>query len=132
MLCQCQPCTIYCFNVTLRLYHSPQGFETGSVRQFILGVPRPLGSLIGVGVWHDNSGDGDLASWFLHKMEFIDLQNSRRHCACFVFQPLNVYFFYENICLCLVYLRDEFQCFSKHISIFIYTELGLGTRLNAS
>ncbi|KAL5018661.1 hypothetical protein ScPMuIL_004383 [Solemya velum] len=55
-----------------------KGFETGSVRQFVLGVPESLGELNHIRIWHDNMGKGRHASWYLHKIEFLDLQTYKR------------------------------------------------------
>ncbi|KAL5018309.1 hypothetical protein ScPMuIL_004031 [Solemya velum] len=55
-----------------------QGFEAGSTRQFIAGVPEPLGDITYIRIWHDSSGKGDSASWYLHKVDVLDLQKDKR------------------------------------------------------
>ncbi|KAL5019308.1 hypothetical protein ScPMuIL_005030 [Solemya velum] len=55
-----------------------QGFESGSTRQFVAGVPEPLGDIAYIRIWHDNSGKGDSASWYLHKVDVLDLQDNKR------------------------------------------------------
>ena len=56
-----------------------QGFGAGSYRTFLMGTPVPLGELTYFRVWHDNSGTGDMRSWFLHKVIVDDLQTKRRY-----------------------------------------------------
>ncbi|XP_033755934.1 uncharacterized protein LOC117338692 [Pecten maximus] len=55
-----------------------KGFGTGSVRKFIMCVPKCLGSLTCLDIWHDNSGKGSAASWLLSKVEIMDLQSMER------------------------------------------------------
>ncbi|KAL5018449.1 hypothetical protein ScPMuIL_004171 [Solemya velum] len=55
-----------------------QGFESGSTRQFVAGVPEPLGDITYIRIWHDNSGKGSSASWYLHKVDVLDLQENKR------------------------------------------------------
>ncbi|OWF51801.1 Polycystic kidney disease protein 1-like 2 [Mizuhopecten yessoensis] len=54
------------------------GFGTGSVRKFVMCMPKRLGSLICLDIWHDNSGKGNAASWLLSKVEIMDLQSMER------------------------------------------------------
>ncbi|XP_041362675.1 uncharacterized protein LOC121378528 isoform X2 [Gigantopelta aegis] len=53
-------------------------FGAGSVLHFIMAVPVSLGRLQCLRVWHDNSGNGNWASWYLNRMEVIDLQSGER------------------------------------------------------
>ncbi|XP_078692132.1 polycystin family receptor for egg jelly-like [Branchiostoma floridae x Branchiostoma belcheri] len=53
-------------------------FDRGSVNNFLLSVPRCLGNLQYLRVWHDNSGKGRNASWFLDKIIITDLQTEKR------------------------------------------------------
>ncbi|KAL5009826.1 hypothetical protein ScPMuIL_012131 [Solemya velum] len=53
-----------------------EGFPTGSIVQFVVGVPAWLGDVTYIHIWHDNSGGGNAASWYLHKMELADIQRS--------------------------------------------------------
>ncbi|KAK3612419.1 hypothetical protein CHS0354_032020 [Potamilus streckersoni] len=46
----------------------------GSVNQYIMSVPEPLGPLVYLRVWHDNSGDGKHQGWYLSKIVVTDLQ----------------------------------------------------------
>jgi len=55
-----------------------KGFSTGSIRQFILATEEYLGNLIFLRIWHDNSGKGQDASWFLDKVVVEDLQTQFR------------------------------------------------------
>lgn len=55
-----------------------KGFDTGSVRRFILGSPFSYGNLDYLRIWHDNSGPGAMKSWFLNKVIIDDLQNKTR------------------------------------------------------
>lgn len=56
-----------------------QGFDAGSVRRFILGSSIKYGRLNYLRIWHDNSGPGDLKSWFLNKLMVDDLQSKERY-----------------------------------------------------
>ncbi|XP_064105654.1 uncharacterized protein LOC135215142 [Macrobrachium nipponense] len=42
---------------------------------FVMAVPRPLGPLQYLHIWHDNSGKGPNASWFLSYVVFRDVQS---------------------------------------------------------
>ncbi|XP_035695689.1 uncharacterized protein LOC118429314 [Branchiostoma floridae] len=53
-------------------------FDRGSVNNFLLSVPRCLGNLQYLRIWHDNSGKGRNASWFLDKIIITDLQTEKR------------------------------------------------------
>ncbi|XP_041364035.1 uncharacterized protein LOC121379459 [Gigantopelta aegis] len=53
-------------------------FGAGSVLHFIMAVPLPLGHLQCLRVWHDNAGKGSWASWYLNRIEVIDLQTAER------------------------------------------------------
>ncbi len=61
-----------------KAYHLLQSFSRGSVRHFLLATPRGLGSLRFCRVWHDNSGAGDSASWFLDKLVIEDLHTGEK------------------------------------------------------
>ncbi|XP_078682422.1 polycystin-1-like protein 2 [Branchiostoma floridae x Branchiostoma belcheri] len=53
-------------------------FQTGGVNTFLLTTPQKLGSLTSLTVWHDNSGEGRHASWFLERVEVTDLQTNKK------------------------------------------------------
>ena len=44
------------------------------MNNYILSVPSSLGPLIYMRVWHDNSGPGSEADWFLDRIVMTDLQ----------------------------------------------------------
>ncbi|CAF3361707.1 unnamed protein product [Rotaria sp. Silwood1] len=48
--------------------------DRGNVDSFIMAVPRSLGQLNYLRIWHDNSGPGSDASWFLKYVLVRDLQ----------------------------------------------------------
>nr|XP_006820684.1 PREDICTED: polycystic kidney disease protein 1-like 2-like [Saccoglossus kowalevskii] len=50
-------------------------FEKGCISKFILATHGPLGKMRSLRIWHDNSGGGTAASWFLGRVEVIDLQS---------------------------------------------------------
>ena len=58
----------------MKLINFTQEFSTGSIRHLILATEQPLGDLVFLRIWHDNSGKGDDASWFLDKVVVEDLQ----------------------------------------------------------
>ena len=49
-------------------------FERGGIDAFIMTVPKSLGELNYVRLWHDNSGKGSSSSWFLKYLIIRDLQ----------------------------------------------------------
>ena len=53
-------------------------FESGSVRKFVLSTPSSFGELEYLKIWHDNSGKGANASWYLDHVIFADLQTNKR------------------------------------------------------
>ena len=61
-----------------RLALSSKEFSAGSVRNFIMSVETPLGPLLYLRVWHDNSGQKGKASWFLNMINVLDLQTGEK------------------------------------------------------
>ncbi len=57
----------------------PYAFKRGSVDSFVLSTSRPLGPLSYVRIWHDNSGNGSKASWFLKNILIHDLQTREKY-----------------------------------------------------
>ncbi len=55
-----------------------QEFRSGSVRNFVMSVESPLGPLLYLRVWHDNSGIKEKASWFLNMINVMDLQTGEK------------------------------------------------------
>ena len=55
-----------------------QEFQSGSVRNFVMSVESPLGPLLYLRVWHDNSGHKSKASWYLNMINVMDLQTGEK------------------------------------------------------
>ncbi|XP_046352080.2 uncharacterized protein LOC124132273 isoform X1 [Haliotis rufescens] len=53
--------------------------KAGSTMHFLMAVPQCLGTLQCFRVWHDNSGKGDSASWYLNRVEVTDLQTADKY-----------------------------------------------------
>lgn len=47
--------------------------------RYLLSVPQPLGSLDYMSIWHDNSGEGADASWYLDSIVVKDLHTDERY-----------------------------------------------------
>ncbi|CAF0785734.1 unnamed protein product [Adineta steineri] len=60
----------------IRLFSDPHRkiFQRGGINSFIIAVPKSLGLLNYIRIWHDNSGEGSSASWFLKYIVVRDLQ----------------------------------------------------------
>ncbi|KAH9519474.1 hypothetical protein Btru_002802 [Bulinus truncatus] len=56
-----------------------EGFPTGSVYHFVMACPRSLGELQCLKIWHDNSGKGNEAPWFLDRIEIVDIQTRKAY-----------------------------------------------------
>jgi polycystin 1L2 len=54
-------------------------FERSTEVKFIMSTAESLGHLTYIRVWHDNSGKGSHASWFLDKITVLDLQTRQRY-----------------------------------------------------
>ncbi|UJR17432.1 hypothetical protein I4U23_004327 [Adineta vaga] len=54
-------------------------FQCGGIDSFVITVPKPLGSLEYLHIWHDNSGKDTLASWFLKYIIVRDLQTMEHY-----------------------------------------------------
>ncbi|TPP62406.1 hypothetical protein FGIG_02447, partial [Fasciola gigantica] len=52
--------------------------QRGNVDRFLLACPQPLGNLIYCRLWHDNSGQGDRASWYCNYVGVVDLQTREK------------------------------------------------------
>ncbi|CAF1622969.1 unnamed protein product [Adineta ricciae] len=58
-------------------------FQRGSVDAFLMAVPKSLGYLNCIRIWHDNSGEGSSSSWFLKYIIVHDLQTMEKfHFIC--------------------------------------------------
>ncbi|CAH8578611.1 unnamed protein product [Schistosoma turkestanicum] len=55
-----------------------QVLRRGAIDRFLLACPRPLGPLIYLRLWHDNSGVGDKASWYCNYVGVVDLQTREK------------------------------------------------------
>ncbi|KAK8392418.1 hypothetical protein O3P69_014648 [Scylla paramamosain] len=53
--------------------------QKDSVDVFVMAVPRPLGDLQFLRVWHDNSGLGPDASWYLSFIVLRDVQTGKKY-----------------------------------------------------
>jgi len=53
-------------------------FQRGGIDSFIMAVPKSLGLLNYIRIWHDNTGSGSLASWFLKYLIIRDLQTMEK------------------------------------------------------
>ena len=53
-------------------------FRSGGVDTFLMTVNRPLGALNYIRVWHDNTGKGNMASWYLKLIIVQDLQTREK------------------------------------------------------
>ena len=54
-----------------------QEFSTGSVISFIMSTYEDLGDLQSLRIWHDNSGEGTFASWYLNQIDVYDFQRHK-------------------------------------------------------
>ena len=55
-----------------------QGFKRGAVKHFMMSAEENIGELLFVRIWHDNSGKGENAGWFLDKICVEDIQGKTR------------------------------------------------------
>ncbi|XP_066292702.1 polycystin-1-like protein 2 [Branchiostoma lanceolatum] len=53
-------------------------FEMGGTDNFLLKTSQPLGDLISLKMSHDNSGEGQYASWYLQKVVITHLDTNKR------------------------------------------------------
>ncbi|XP_071131885.1 uncharacterized protein [Mytilus edulis] len=58
---------------------SHRGFGVGSIRKFVMSVSKPINDPTVLKIWHDNSGQGNSASWYLNKILLEDVQTSDRY-----------------------------------------------------
>ncbi|XP_071550461.1 LOW QUALITY PROTEIN: polycystin-1-like protein 2 [Panulirus ornatus] len=54
-------------------------FRKNGIDVFVMAVPRPLGPLLYLRIWHDNSGKGTNASWYLRYIVFRDVQTGDKY-----------------------------------------------------
>ena len=55
-----------------------QELSTGSVLSYIVSTRHDLGRVIFLRVWHDDSGPGQHASWYLSRVVLEDLHSGQR------------------------------------------------------
>ena len=54
-------------------------FRKGSEDRFVMAVPRRLGNLTYLRIWHDNNGKGAMKSWFLSFVVVKDVQTGEHY-----------------------------------------------------
>ena len=54
-------------------------FHRGGIDSFVMTSRRSLGALQYLRIWHDNTGVGDYASWFLGAVIVRDLQTGEKY-----------------------------------------------------
>nr|XP_027224257.1 polycystic kidney disease protein 1-like 2 [Penaeus vannamei] len=54
-------------------------FRKGGIDVFVMAESRPLGKLSMLRIWHDNSGRGPNASWYLSYIVFRDVQTGEKY-----------------------------------------------------
>ena len=64
--------------------HPFQKFKRGTIRYFVLSTTHYLGYLSFLRIWHDNSGRGESASWFLDKVEIEDVQTNDKYGTMYI------------------------------------------------
>ncbi|CAF0788844.1 unnamed protein product [Adineta steineri] len=67
-------------STTIRTFADPHRtiFQRGGIDAFILAVPKSLGLLNFIRIWHDNTGQGSSSSWFLKYLIIRDLQTMEK------------------------------------------------------
>ncbi|UJR18997.1 hypothetical protein I4U23_022127 [Adineta vaga] len=65
----------------IRTFADPhrQILQQGGVDAFLMSVPKSLGLLNCIRIWHDNSGKGSSSSWFLKYLIIRDLQTMEKY-----------------------------------------------------
>ncbi|XP_055877063.1 polycystin family receptor for egg jelly-like [Biomphalaria glabrata] len=56
-----------------------EGFPSGSVCHFVMACEECLGDLQCIKIWHDNSGKGNEATWYLDQIDIVDLQTAKSY-----------------------------------------------------
>ncbi|CAG0918125.1 unnamed protein product [Notodromas monacha] len=60
-------------------YLKRQVFQSGQFDNFVMATGRPMGPLNYLRIWHDNTGKGQLASWYLNFIVIRDLQTGEKY-----------------------------------------------------
>ncbi|CAC5383759.1 PKD1L2 [Mytilus coruscus] len=94
-----------------------RGFDAGSIRKFVMSVPKPINDPTVVKIWHDNSGQGNSASWYLNKIILEDVQTGGRYMfICDQWLSLD----HDDGCIdCAIPVSDELD---KHKFSFLFNE----------
>ncbi|XP_052068761.1 uncharacterized protein LOC127708011 isoform X2 [Mytilus californianus] len=94
-----------------------RGFDVGSIRKFVMSVPKPINDPTVLKIWHDNSGQGNTASWYLNKIILEDVQTGGRYMfLCDQWLSLD----YDDGCIdCAIPVSDELD---KHKFSFLFNE----------
>jgi hypothetical protein len=53
-------------------------FRRGGIDSFVISTVKPLGELICIKIWHDNSGKKEMASWYLKHVIVHDLRTRKK------------------------------------------------------
>lgn len=56
-----------------------KAFRKGDTNSFVMAVPKKLGRLNYIRIWHDNSGEGKFRSWFLSFIVVKDIQTREKY-----------------------------------------------------
>ncbi|XP_076075490.1 polycystin-1-like protein 2 isoform X1 [Mytilus galloprovincialis] len=94
-----------------------RGFDVGSIRKFVMSVGKPINDPTVLKIWHDNSGQGNSASWYLNKIILEDVQTSERYMfICDQWLSLD----HDDGCVdCAIPISDKLD---KHKFSFLFNE----------
>ncbi|CAG2251689.1 PKD1L2 [Mytilus edulis] len=94
-----------------------RSFDVGSIRKFVMSVPKPINDPTVLKIWHDNSGQGNSASWYLNKIILEDVQTGERYLfICDHWLSLD----HDDGCIeCAIPVSDKLD---KHKFSFLFNE----------
>ncbi|XP_076075499.1 polycystin-1-like protein 2 [Mytilus galloprovincialis] len=94
-----------------------RGFGVGSIRKFVMSVSKPINDPSVLKIWHDNSGQGNSASWYLNKIILEDIQTNERYTfICDQWLSLD----HDDDCIdCAIPVSDKLD---KHKFSFLFHE----------
>ncbi|XP_063447197.1 polycystin-1-like protein 2 [Mytilus trossulus] len=94
-----------------------RSFDVGSIRKFVMSVPKPINDPTVLKIWHDNSGQGNSASWYLNKIILEDVQTGERYLfICDQWLSLD----HDDGCIeCAIPVSDKLD---KHKFSFLFNE----------
>ena len=55
-----------------------QGFSTGSMYMYFMSTAKPLGDILYIRVWHDNSGSEKERDWYLDDIIIEDMMKQEK------------------------------------------------------